>query len=408
MATPFFMVVAGLAGAGLGVAALKVAFPAAVALGGGSPAEVAAVATALTMGWPLFGILAGVLLDRMRKTDALLLAHALVLLAALAAALVAASVGAGPAAGVLALLCAAGFAVSCGEVLAENVSQTVAPDLVAPAALGRANSLLQGTKTVAMLLLAPLFGAALLEVSVPFAFCAVAAVLAAAALVTLPARRASPRPDRPAGGAASPFAGLRYIGRDRTLLGLTVLVTGMSGCWSAWLSLVVSYAVSPDALDLPASLLGGIMACLGVGSLLGAVAVEPLRRVLGDRPVLFLDLAGTVLLLAVPALSGGVVAVCAAAVAAGFGGVVWVVTVASHLQVAVPRALLGRTVAAYRWIGWTAFPAGSAVAGAIAEAASLQAAFAVFALGSAVLAISFFRLLPADAPLGRSAAGGPA
>jgi MFS family permease len=399
MATPFFMVVAGLAGAGLGITALKVAFPAAIALGGGSPAEVAAVAAALTMGWPLFGILAGVLLDRMRKTDALLLAHAAALVAALAAA-----AGAGPGTGVLVLLCAAGFAVSCGEVLMENVSQTVAPDLVAPAVLGRANSLLQGAKTVAMLLLAPLFGAALLEVSVPVAFAAAAAVLAAGALVTVPVRRASPRPGRPAGGGASPFAGLRRIGRDRTLLGLTVLVTGMSGCWSAWMSLVVSYAVSPDALGLPASLLGGIMACLGVGSLIGAVAVEPLRRALGDRSALFLDLAGTVLLLAVPALGGGVVAVCAAAVAAGFGSVVWTVTVASHLQIAVPRVLLGRTVAAYRWVGWTAFPVGSGVAGAIAEAVSLQAAFAVFALGAAVLAAAFFRLVPADAPLGRSVA----
>jgi MFS family permease len=159
---------------------------------------------------------------------------------------------------------------------------------------------------------------------------------------------------------------------------------------------MVSYAVDPRGLGLGADGLALLMTALGLGSLGGALSAAWLRRRLGERRALMLDPCGITLFLAVPALGAGPWLIGLSAFVAGFGAIVWSVVVAAYFQATVPAQRLGRVATAYRWLGWAAYPAGAALAGAAAEWLGYRAAFGLFAGWCGLVLTSFFWMLPRD------------
>ncbi|MGE0241462.1 MAG: hypothetical protein AB7S59_22305, partial [Parvibaculaceae bacterium] len=79
------------------------------------------------------------------------------------------------------------------------------------------------------------------------------------------------------------------------------------------------------------------------------------------------------------------------------------ISVSAYQQAAVPQAMLGRLVASYRWIGWSAFFLGSVIAGPLADRVGFTGAFTAFALFNVVLLVGFPFVIPKnrilDAPL---------
>jgi MFS family permease len=163
----------------------------------------------------------------------------------------------------------------------------------------------------------------------------------------------------------------------------------MNLCWSAWLSVMVLYAVAPGPGGLSESGYGILVAGIGAGGLLGAVIVAPAQRAFGARWVIGADLLGTFAMVAVPTATANPWAVGAAAFAGGVGSTMWSITVASVRQRVVPDALLGRVGGALRLFGYGALSLGAALAGVVAELAGVRAVFACCAVLAAFLVLPF-------------------
>lgn len=382
---PLWRVTAAIAASGFAVMLMKIGLPTLAGLAGGSPAEIGLVAGAVAIAWPAFGLVAGFALDRFGRAPVFRLGLAF----ALAAAAALAFLVSGPGTAIL-LLCLFGLAVGLAEVMTETAGQAILPEIVAIADLPRANSLLQGTKTVAVTLAAPLALAALVDIA-PAAVFLAAFALALASFVVLP------QPARPHAtqtvGLRGFFDGWRFLAGNAAHRGITVLLVAMSLSWGAWMTLIVTFTLSPDHLAAAPSTVGTVMSALGFGSLAGALLYGRVRKALGPRRTLLIDVVGTILFLAAPALGAPAWLVFATAFAAGFGGVTWAITIAAFQQADVPGQYLGRVVATYRWIGWSAFFLGASLSGSLAEVASLETAFAVFALPTMAGLIAFSQLV---------------
>jgi MFS family permease len=109
--------------------------------------------------------------------------------------------------------------------------------------------------------------------------------------------------------------------------------------------------------------------------------------------------ASALLLVTVGVLVPTLVALAAIGVASGL----WDVIAVSYRQAAVPDRLLGRIMAAYRFIAYGAFPIGALIGGFLAGAAGLRAPFLFGAALTLTLvpflwsALSRVELDPADA-----------
>ncbi len=388
---PLRLLALSMGGTAIALGAAKLALPASVALAGGGPGEVATVTVALTLAWPLFGLFSGLLFDRHSRVR-MVLATQLGLLALVALTVVSVEAGI---AGTL-LLAGIGLLVGCCDVLADTATQTLVPEVAAGHDPGAANGWVQGARSVGITLIGPALGTALLDWhgAAPYGAAALALLLAFAATLGLP-RRAAPARDGQRGLAAA-LDGIRAIFRSRPLRGMTLLLTGMILGWAAWPTIMVSYAVDPQGLGLGADGLALLMTALGLGSLGGALSAAWLRRRLGERRALMLDPCGITLFLAVPALGAGPWLIGLSAFVAGFGAIVWSVVVAAYFQATVPAQRLGRVATAYRWLGWAAYPAGAALAGAAAEWLGYRAAFGLFAGWCGIVLTSFFWMLPRD------------
>ncbi|RNB87781.1 MFS transporter [Brevibacillus fluminis] len=180
--------------------------------------------------------------------------------------------------------------------------------------------------------------------------------------------------------------GVRFLWSNQILRTLAIMVAVMSGCWSAFFSLLVLHAVAPGPLQLNEFGYSMLLTALAAGSLAGAAMVGPIQKILGRRGLLGIDVVGTIVMLAVPALTSNVWLVGAAIFLGGFGGATWSVGVATIRQNLIPDELLGRVYAAYRLVGWGTLSLGAIVAGMIAEVASVPVVF----LGGALINLALF------------------
>ena len=370
-----------MAAAALGITIMKIALPTLAGVWGLSISEIGLITASAAFAWPVFGLLAGWSLDRFGRACAFRLGLAF---AASVAVVLFMRFNAGDPSVVLLCLCA--LFIGLAEVLTETAGQTILPDLVDKSDLDKGNSWLQGGKTVAAMLLAPLLLATALGFQPARAF-GFALALMLAAFIALP------RPVRQVEslntGLKGFFGGLLILSRQGTHRRFTILLTAMAVSWGAWMTLIVPYALSPDHLNLDARGVGKVMTALGCGSLTGAVSYSYLKRRLGKRGTLAIDPLASAAFLIVPALGLGLIPVFASAFLAGVGGVTWAIFVSAYQQATIPPVMLGRSVAAYRWIGWTGFFAGSALAGIVADTYGLRMAFMIFAL-PAVAATAIF------------------
>ena len=72
---------------------------------------------------------------------------------------------------------------------------------------------------------------------------------------------------------------------------------------------------------------------------------------------------------------------------AGFGGVVFNVTIRTLVQSITPNRLLGRTTSVVRMIVWGVIPVGTLLGGALASTIGIRAAIWVGAIGASLAAL---------------------
>lgn len=369
--------------ANLGDGVTLVAVPV-VAVGiGASPAQVAVVSASTTLAWPVLGLPAGWLADRVERRRLLLLANGARVLV-LAAGALAASYGALS----VPLLVAIAIGYGAAETLVDTTLMGLVPAYAAVPDRTRAHARIEGTVNLTNQLIGPPLSGILVGLGFAAAFGAGAALYLGAALAGVGLLLPRSAPDaaaqyRAANAECSILSGMRLIWSSPTLRELTLLTAAMNLVWGCFTALFVVHALSPQGLDLSPLGYGLVLAAMAVGGIAASAATDRLRRWCGARILLLFDCVGTVLLVAPTALHLGTVLTIAGAVVAGAGSSIWRILVSSIRVWASPDHLLGRIYAASRVVSWGTLPAGALLAGALASRTSMTTAFAastVFAL----------------------------
>src|SRR5262249_51738689 len=159
----------------------------------------------------------------------------------------------------------------------------------------------------------------------------------------------------------------------RLLRSMTLMTAAANVFWSAWLAVLVVYVVAPGPVGLTPAGYGVLLAAMAVGGLVGATAVEPLRRRLGDWWGLAGDVVGTVLLIGTPALTARPILIGISMFIGGAGSVMWRVIAAVVRQRLAPPDMLGRVYSASRVVSWGVLPLGAALGGLLAQFAGVRA-----------------------------------
>jgi MFS family permease len=361
---------------------------------GASPGGVAAVTAVATSAWPLFGLHAGWLVDRVSCRAMLIWVN----LGRAAVLVVVTGLYATGALSLPVILVAAGL-LGVAETLVDTALTSTVPLVVQPAARPRANARLEAAITLANQLLGPplagLLAGLTLALTTGASAVLYALTLAGLGMMRIRGVRSSSGRGHGSGEAhgsglghgSGLAAGLRHVWREPVLRMLTLFTAGMNLVWAAATALLVVHLVRPGPLGLTEAQYGLLLTAMAAGGLLAATVVEPLRRRLGVTTLLVADCVGTVLLVAPVAAGGGVWLVAAGVVVAGAG--IWRILVATIRQSLAPPDLLGRVYAASRVVSWGVLPAGAGLAGLGAELWGVRTVFVIATVLAVVVLAGF-------------------
>ncbi|OJA89830.1 transporter [Burkholderia ubonensis] len=354
-----------------------------------SPLQVSGVSLTLTLPWLLVALHVGVLVDRADRRVLLWLANGMRLAAIAVLVLLSLSNGI-----TLPALYIGGLTLGIAEVIALTSAAALVPDAVASAGRERANAWVAGAETVCNEFCGPLVGGLLVAAGSALALGTVASAYLIGVLVLcfLVGRfRVVHAPDAPREPVHRQIAeGLHYLWREPILRLMAVTLTVLCACWGAWLAVMPLFATKVMGLD--ARGYGVMLSALGIGGFVGALSVTTLNRWFGRRTVMFVDLLGTLAMMAMPVATINLWAVAASAFAGGLGGTLWSVNSRTISQALVPGALFGRYNAAARLFSWGAMPVGAGLGGVLAELFGLRVAFAGFAAATLLLIVPFLRI----------------
>jgi len=315
----------------------------------------------------VFGLPAGLILDRFDRRRIAIAAQ--IVRGGVLGALALVVLGGGAS---IAALSVAGFVVGSGEVLTDGGLPAIVRDLVRPEQLEVANSRLSASQTATNAFIGPPLGALAfgIDPAAPLLISALAFVSAAAALVTLPGRFrplvASSDDSSSPSLLAELTVGLRYVWGHPVLRPLAATVAVFSFAGSAGNTVFVILATERLGLGP-----------LGFGLLISLSAVASVTMsFFVARLVVKLGHAGSMRLAVVTFTVGAVllgtttfVAVAAVAmVVVGVSQPAWDVVSSTIRQRLVPDEVFGRMMTAYLFIAWGLQPAGVMVGGFVAEA----------------------------------------
>lgn len=352
------------------------------------PRLIAGVTMAMTVPFLLFGLPAGVLVDRLDRR------RAMATIDFIRFAVV----------GTFAVLVIAGWAhllalyvcffiVGSCETYYRNASQALVPAVVSPELLMTANGRLVSAQTAANQFAGPLAGAALfvLAAGLPFGVDAVTFLISAVLLSRLRLRERFV-PHRPAAGTpllrgllADMTTGARWLWRHRLLRNLAATAAAFNLVGGATTAVLVVHA--HRTLDLGDFGYGMLLACEAVGAVLAAVVAPAVVRAIGRDWALVAVAAAQALAsvlfwrTGLPVLAGASLALI------GCAAVTWDVVVVALRQTLIPPGLQGRVNSVYRLVAWGSLPVGAALAGAIAYAYGTPTVFGLAAVVSAAATV---------------------
>lgn len=317
------------------------------------------------VGYPLFGLVAGVVCDRVRRRRVMILAD-VVRLVALASIPLAATLHHLN----LAQLFAVAVISSSAGVFFGVAYQAFLPGIVPGDELERANAWFETSRANARLsgpavagLLAQWIGPARAVLADALSF-----VASVAGLAAVGTREAKPAPRQGASPRSEFTTGLSFVRRDPVLRSLTIVMT--MGMASGAIVRGVLFTFAYRALHLSPGQLGTVLALGGVAGLLGALACRPLTARFGSGRLLCWApvLEGLSWLLAPLALLGApLLFLGLAVVGSSVVDPIWNVNSLTIRQRLVPTHLQGRVHAAVRTVSWLGFPVGALIGGAVAS-----------------------------------------
>ena len=390
---------------GAGTAITTVALPlTAVLVLGATPSEMGLLAAAGSLPNLLFGLFAGVWVDRVRRRPILVwadLGRALLLVTVPAAAWL----------GNLSFLqiWIVTFAAGTLTVFFQIAAISVLPALVEKSELVEANSRLS-TSDAVVAIAGPAAAGGLVQLfSAPKAILVDAASYLFSALALSgvtedePAKAASADADDTKGLKEQIRSALVTIGREvgegvyellRTPLLRALTITSSLGMLAGSLSAAVEMLFLVNQLNFTPSVIGIVAACGGVGSLVGAMLAANAARFLQAGRALvvgkLLWIAGSLLLASADLIGAEVVTVGTSRALVGLGSTIYFVNQISLRQTITSIRLLGRVTAARRFVLFGVATIGAFIGGLLGETIGLRATLLV---GSAALTVELALLL---------------
>jgi predicted MFS family arabinose efflux permease len=335
--------------------------------------------------WVIIGIPAGAWVDRLPPRSVMLAGDA-ISMAAYASVPIAAWCGVLTVAQLIVVALVAGAAA----VFFNSAYQVLLPGVVDEPDLTEANAKLLGSREVAQIG-GPGLGGLLAQAAGPVTGLLADAVSFAVSFCCLAAMQ-PPRDRRSGGpGAGSVLDGLRFAWRDPYLRAMTAFSSLANLALTGVDALLVVFLVR--TVGLSSAVAGLVMASLGVGGVLGALAARPLGRRFGTaRAMLITVLCGQCFALLLPLAEKGprLAFACVAMMCAG--GVIVIANVIgdSFVQTYVSPDILGRVTSATWAVAFAMMPIGALLAGALATELGVRAALWIL---TAVIAASGLTLL---------------
>jgi predicted MFS family arabinose efflux permease len=278
------------------------------------------------------------------------------------------------------------------NVFFSTAYQAYLPSLVSAADLIEGNAKLQGSRSVAAICGRGAAGIAAQAVgdAAALLFNAASFLVSAACLLLIRTAPRSREPARRSTVRAEISAGIHFITHDRYLRPLTLYPALSNLAYSGSAALIVLFLVR--VVGFGATAVGLLMACAGIGGIIGAMTARRLARWLGTARALWLSALGTGLPgLLIPLTATGPRAACyaigSAVVAAGI--IIYNTIASSFRQTYCPKAMLGRVSASMAFMVYGSIPLGALLAGALADALGTRDALwitlALYNLSTALL-----------------------
>jgi MFS family permease len=354
-----------------------------------TPAQMGILTALETSPFLLFGLPAGVLLDRSRRLPVMLCSDAMV-------GLVLTCVPLAWWLGILSMpwLYVAGFAIGTGYVLGGGAEQVFLTFLVGREGLVDAQARFASTESAARLLGPGIAGVLVQVLGAPLAVLCNACGFAVSVWNLTRIRAREPRPEpKHTHPLREMFDGLAFVWRHPLLRKLALVAGGWHLLFFAFMALNVLFATR--VLGMSPGVMGAAQMLGGVGVLAASIAVKPLSRRFGTGWAivagLFASAAGFVLLPAIPAtLPAG--AITAAYAVATFwidcGATLYFIPYGALRQRVTPDEMLGRMVATVRFISVAMAPLGAMTAGVCAGHIGIRASLACIGAAAVVLTLA--------------------
>jgi MFS family permease len=337
--------------------------------------------------FPLFGLFAGVLIDRAPKLPMIIASDI-----ARGAALLAVPLCAWMGVLSMGVLYATGFLVGLGTVVGWPAYQVFMTERVGRERLVEANAKIGISDSAAQLVGPGLAGALIQWLTAPFAILLDAASFFVSAWILrgIPPGEGDAPKVKPRSVATEIREGLAMIWRNATLRSLAWAIAVWQIFRHAYIAIVVLYAARE--LGFSAGHVGALWMLAGAGSLAAAGAVDALNRRLGFGATMLAGMLGTGVGWVVVGGAAGGPAAASAIFGAGlalvdFSGMVFFINYLTLRQAATPDALLGRVTATMICLTVATAPLGALAGGWIAEHAGLRATLLMAGAGAMGLVV---------------------
>jgi MFS family permease len=353
------------------------------------PVLISGISALAFVPWLLFGVLSGVIVDRVDRRWAMAIANGLRVLAAVGIALLITT-------GTITIwwLYAAVLIFGLAETVYDNATIAIVPSVVPKGGLERANSRMQAADGVVQNFVATPIAGVLFAAAIVLPVWSTAAgyFIAGALALLLPVSAA--RAFKAAGPAQGAGADVReavgFLLHHRFLRNL--IITTSLAAFMLTLAQATSILFFLQTLDVPVVAFGFVTAGIGVGAVLGSMLASVFVEKFGRGWVMFGGMLVCGVTLGLTGLAPNVwVGVVLYALSA-FGVSSWNVAYGAMRQELIPGPLLGRTIGVIRTITWGLFPV-AAVLGGFISRIDLRLPFIVGGAVSVVIVLFAARLL---------------
>lgn len=352
-----------------------------------TPFEMGVLTALEAVPFALFGLFAGVLVDRAPKLPIIIWSDI-----ARGAALLAVPLCAWAGTLSMSVLYAVGFLIGVGGVMGWPAYQVFMTERVGRDKLVEANAKI-GISDSAAQLIGPGFAGALIQwLTAPFAilldaFCFFFSALILRGIAANPSDAPKLRGRSVLGEIRE---GLVTIWRNKTLRALAWSLAVWQIFRHMYFAIVILFAARE--LGFSAGRVGALWMMAGVGTLAAAAAADPLNRRFGFGPTMLLGMLGTGAGWLVVGTASGGLDLASAIFGIGlavldFSGMVFFINYLTLRQAVAPDALLGRVTATMICLTVAAAPLGGLAGGWIAEHAGLRATILIAGFGTTALVL---------------------